>query len=301
VSQCTCGLWLGSPVRELTEPVAESSRGVSYRLLAGGFFAVLLAGALWAGFELGQERATSILQPELVELDEERLDLIAQREALREELAAALRERVISERSRQIDRETARALTDQLKEAQDARLDLSRELSYLKRLVQEGHRGAIRVQDLRIVSAGTPKAFRYSFTLTQVVPGFAESTGHIRFVIEGRSSDGVVTLSLEDLPSAEPRTLPIALEYLQSLSGSFALPDDFEPSGVLIGIDPSDDRLIPTSESFPWIPTTEAPVGSLGEAVTRVFWCDVIFRSPNPVPCIADGPTCLKKPTKSIG
>jgi hypothetical protein len=243
-----------------------------------------LAGALWAGFELGQERATSILRPELVELDKERLDLIAQREALREEVAAALRERVISERSGQIDRETARALTDQLKEAQDARLDLSRELSYLKRLVQEGHRGAIRVQDLRIVSEGPPKTFRYAFTLTQVVPGFAESTGHIRFEIEGRSSNGDVTLSLEDLPNAEPRTLPIALEYLQSLSGSFALPDDFEPSGVLIGVEPSDDRLIPTSESFPWIPTMETPVGSLGETLTGDAWYDVIFRLPHPGP-----------------
>ncbi|WP_296810183.1 DUF6776 family protein [Thiocapsa sp.] len=249
--------------------MTESLRRLSYRLLAGGLYAVLLAAALWAGFELGQERATSLMQPELAALDAERLDLIAQRDALRDELAAALRDRVISERSRQIDRETARALTDQLKEAQDARLDLSRELSYLKRLVQEGHRGAIRVQDLRIVSEGTAKAFRYSFTLTQVVPGFAESAGLIRFEIEGRNPSGVVTLSLEDLPSAEPRVLPIALEYLQSLSGSFALPADFEPSGVLIGIEPSDDRLIPTSESFPWAPTTEAPVGSLPEEFSR--------------------------------
>jgi hypothetical protein len=276
-------------------------RRLSYRLLAGGFYAVLLAAALWAGFELGQERVTSLMQPELVDLDKERLELIAQREALREELAAALRERVISERSHQIDRETTRALTDQLKEAQDARLDLNRELAYLKRLVQEGHRGAIRVQDLRIVSEGTPKLFRYAFTLTQVVPGFAESTGHIRFEIEGRNPSGVVTLSLEDLPSAEPRTLPIALEYLQSLSGSFALPDDFEPSGVLIGIEPSDDRLIPTSESFPWAPTTEAPVGSLLEELPRDARCDLIFRPPNCSPSLADGPARLKKPTKSIG
>ncbi|UHD14658.1 DUF6776 family protein [Thiocapsa bogorovii] len=249
--------------------MAEPLKRLSYRLLAGGVYAVLLAAALWAGFDLGQARVTTLMQPELSALDAQRLDLVAQRDALRDEIAAALRERVISERSHQIDRETARALTDQLKEAQDARLELSREISYLKRLVQEGGRGAIRVQDLRIVSDGTPKAFRYAFTLTQVVPGFAESTGHIRFEIEGRNASGVVTLSLEDLPSAEPRTLPIALEYLQSLSGSFALPDDFEPSAVLIGIEPSDDRLIPTSESFPWAPTAEAPLGSLLEALSR--------------------------------
>ncbi|EGV19882.1 DUF6776 family protein [Thiocapsa marina] len=240
---------------------------VSYRLLAGGVYAVVLAAAFWAGFELGQDRVTSLMQPDLAALEAERLDLAAQRDALRGELAAALREQVISERSRQIDRETARALTEQLKEAQDARLDLSRELSYLKRLVQDGNRGAIRVQDLRIVAEEVPAAFRYTFTLTQVVPGFAESTGHIRFELEGRNPSGVLTLSLEDLPSAEPQTLPIALEYLQSLSGSFTLPEDFVPSAVLIGIEPSDDRLIPTSESFPWAPTTEAPIGLLPAAL----------------------------------
>ncbi|QVL47930.1 MAG: hypothetical protein KFB96_20035 [Thiocapsa sp.] len=249
----------------------ESLRRLSYRLLAGGFYAVLLAAALWAGFELGQERVTSLMQPELAAFDAERLDVVAERDALRGALAAAMREQVIAERSRQIDREMARALTDQLKEAQDARLDLNRELLYLKRLVQEGDRGALRVQDLRLVSEGPPKAFRYTFTLTQVVPGFSESTGHIRFEIEGRTPSGAVTLSLADLPSAAPRALPIALEYLQSLSGTFELPGDFEPTGLLIGIEPSDDRLIPTSESFPWAPTIEAPSpgGSLEEALSK--------------------------------
>ncbi|CRI64339.1 exported hypothetical protein [Thiocapsa sp. KS1] len=243
--------------------MADSARRLSYRLLATGLYAVLLAAALWAGFELGQERVTSIVQPEVAALDAERLALLAERDALRDELASALRERVISERDRQIDRETARALTDQLKQAQDARLDLSRELSYLKRLVQEGGRGAIRVQDLRLASDGRPKAFRYAFTLTQVVPGFGESVGQIRFEIEGRNAGGEATLSLKELPSAEPRALPIALEYLQSLSGSFELPDDFEPTGLLIGIEPSDNRLIPTSESFPWAPTSDAPTPPL--------------------------------------
>ena len=254
-----------------TSPMPDSLRRLSYRLLAGGFYAVLLAAALWTGFEFGQKRVTSLLEPQLAALDTERLELVAVRDALRSDLAEAVREQVIAERSRQIDRETARALTQQLKEAQDARLDLSRELLYLKRLVQEGDRGAIRVHDLRLVSDGRPKAFRYAFALTQVVPGFAETRGHIRFEIEGRDPSGAVTLSLADLPSAEPRALPIALEYLQSLSGAFELPGDFEPTGLLIGVEPSDDRLIPTSESFPWAPTTEAPSpsGSLEEAASR--------------------------------
>jgi hypothetical protein len=237
--------------------MSDSFRRLSYRLLAGGLFAVLSAAALWAGFELGQARITAVARPEVIALEAERLGLIAERDALRNELAVAGRELVISERSRRIDRETARALQDQLKEAQDARLDLNRELSYLKRLVQEGGRGALRARDLRLTRAGGAKSFRYGFSVIQLVPGLGSSVGRVRFEIEGRDGTGPVVMALGDLPRAEPRVLPVELQHLQSLSGTFELPDDFEPTGILIGIEPSDDRLIPTSEIFPWAPATD--------------------------------------------
>jgi hypothetical protein len=235
----------------------DSFRRLSYRLLAGGLFAVLLASALLVGFELGLAQMTVVAQPEAIALEAEHLALVAERDALREELAVAGRELVISERNRKIDRETARALTDQLKEAQEARLDLNREISYLKRLVQEGGRGALRARDLRLARAAGSKAFRYDFSVIQLVPGLGSSVGQVRFQIEGRDGTGPVVLPLSDLPRAEPRALPVELQHLQSLSGTFELPDDFEPTGILIGIESSDDRLIPTAESFPWTPTTD--------------------------------------------
>lgn len=238
----------------------DSFRRLSYRLLAIGFYAVLLAATLWTGYELGQRRASELMRPQTETRDAERLALIAARNRLSEELVVALRERVIAERSSQIDRETARALADQLKASQVTQLSVNKELSYLKQLVQEGGRGALRAADLRLASDGRPNAFRYAFTVTQLAPGFGPAKAEVRFQIEGQDSQGTATLSLKDLPEAEPRTLPVELEHLQSLTGTFALPDDFEPTGILILIESSDERLIPISESFPWAPTGTEPV-----------------------------------------
>ncbi|MCG6897531.1 MAG: hypothetical protein LJE61_01850 [Thiocapsa sp.] len=234
------------------DSMTDSFRRLSYRLLAIGLYAVLLAAAFWGGFELGVRRLSSGWELQLAALTAEVRSVVAERESLREGLATALRERVILERSHQIDREAARALTDQLKQAQDARLALNRELSYLKRLVQEGGRGAMRVQDLHLMAGDGTGAFRYSFTVTQMVPGFGEAEGRVRFEIEGHNGDTAMTLSLSDLPAAEPRELRVAFEHFQTLSGTFELPDGFEPSGVVVGIEPSSESLIPTLESFPW-------------------------------------------------
>lgn len=244
--------------------MTDSFRRLSYRLLAVGLCAVLVAAAFWSGFELGARRVSSGWGQELAAAGSEVRSLVAERASLREELATALRERVIMERDHQIDREAARVLMDQLKQAQDTRLALNRELSYLRRLVQEGGRGVMRVQDLRIMEGDHPGAFRYSFTVTQMVPGFGESAGRVRLEIEGRDRAGAVTLSLSELPAADPRELRVAFEHFQSLSGSFVLPDGFKPSGVVVGIEPSGERVIPTLESFPWAletrdPSSEAP------------------------------------------
>lgn len=238
----------------------DSFRRLSYRLLAIGFYAVLLAATLWTGFELGQRRVSELMSAQIGAREAERVALVAQRDRLSDELALALRERVIAERSSQIDRETARALGDQLKQSQVAQLSLNKELSYLRQLVQEGGRGALRAADLRLASDGRPNVFRYAFTVTQLAPGFGPARAEVRFRIEGHNSQGAASLSLKELPDAQPRALPVQLEHLQSLSGSFALPDDFEPTGILIEIEPSDDSLIPIVESFPWAPTAAEPV-----------------------------------------
>lgn len=232
----------------------DSFRRFSYWLLVLAILAVSVAAALWGGFELGRRQATETLRPELETLIVQRLALTEERDRLREALTAAQREQVIQERSHQIDREAARALTDRLKQAQDDRLALNRELSYLKRLVQEGGGGAMRIQDLRLATTDDPLAYAYHFTVTQIIPGFGESEGKVRVEIQGRDAEGTSTYDLSKLPSAEPRQLEFKFEHFQTLSGTFELPSDFDPETISIAVDPVSDRLMPTVQSFPWEP-----------------------------------------------
>lgn len=224
-----------------------------WRLLLLALYAVLIAAAFWVGFELGQARVTAILQPEL---STSQGQIGAFRDALsnaHDELAALKQESVVLERSRQIERETTRSLQEQLKQAQDERLELVKESKYLKRLIRDGGKGAVRVHDLRLTSGEAAGQYRYGFTVTQLVPGVGESSGRVVLQVEGERDGKDVSLSLEDLPGAHPSKLPMRFEFFQNFQGNFRLPEGLAPRGVSITIEPAADDMLRTSEAFPWV------------------------------------------------
>jgi hypothetical protein len=59
--------------------------------------------------------------------------------------------------------------------------------------------------------------------------------------------------------------LEVALEHLQTLSGTLELPEGFDPSAISIDVEPADDRLIATSERFPWSESASTPPPGLSE------------------------------------
>ncbi len=157
---------------------------------------------------------------------------------------------MIIERSRRIDQETIRALKDQVKSGQDARLLLRRELFYLKRLIRDGGKGAVQVRDLYLTPGSVPTKFHYSFTIVQIIQGVEQASGEVSLAIQGLDDGKTVTLTLHELPSAQPAQLTMDLEHFQTLQGAFEIPAGFEPKAVLIGIEPSSELLLPTSEVF---------------------------------------------------
>jgi hypothetical protein len=244
-------------------------RRVSYALLILGLALALLLGTLWLGYALGLRHGVAPAPAPVAAGVEETQHTasLAEAAALREALADAQRGRVIAERTLQIDRETTRALQERLKEEQDARLALNREISYLKQLVQDGGRGALRAEDLRVTATEQPRIFRYGFTVTQLATGFGQASGRVRITFEGDDDSGRVRLTLADLPAAEPQVLNVALEHLQTLTGTFTLPEGFVPAAILIDVEPTDERLIETSERFPWTLFDGAPpLGLVREA-----------------------------------
>lgn len=219
-----------------------------WHLLAVAGYAVLVAAAFWLGFELGRRDTTTIT----ADGSPDPCAVSAQTAlTLQAEITALRQEGVVLERTRQIALETNRSLQDQLKQVQAERLALIKEASYLKRLMQEGGRGAVRVADLRLTRGDG--VVRYAFTLTQLSPGFGESRGEVKLLVTGTAQGQERSFDLGQLPYADPRRLTMRFEHFQRFQGEFSLPADLVPTMVALTLAPEGDQLAATSESFPWV------------------------------------------------
>jgi hypothetical protein len=224
-----------------------------WRLLALAFAAVLVAGAFVIGFELGLTRGNAMAEPAIAALMEERGALIGEANALRDEVSKLRQESSVLERSRQIERETNKALQAQLKDAQDERLALLKEGIYLKRLIREGGKGAVSVHDLVLSAGEKPGDVRYSFVVTQLIPDFGETKGRVSLGVAGLLDGKERMLSLEELPGASPKELAMQFDQMQSFRGELTLPEGFVPGSLKVTITPEGDRLTGNSETFPWV------------------------------------------------
>jgi hypothetical protein len=222
-----------------------------WRLLALGFYTLVVAGAFWGGFNLGERQASTLASAALT-AQAPPPPSASELAALKDEVTVLRQESVVLERGRQIEHETNRSLQEQLKLSQVERLALVKEISYLKRLVQEGSKGTVRVHDLRLTPEPGSDIVRYVFTVTQLIPGFGESSGQVLLRLSGTRGGKEISMGLEQLPGAEPRRLSMRFEHFQNFQGEFRLPPDFEPASVIITLDPEGEQLAETSETFPW-------------------------------------------------
>lgn len=237
--------------------MAQNPARIWWRLLALSFYALVLAGGFWAGFELGGARVAATVAVELDRLAKERDSTAAQLAELQLKVTDLQQESAVLERSRQIERETGKSLQDQLKLAQAERLELIQDLSYLKRLVQEGGRGAVKVHDLRVRQGPSPGEFDYNFTITQLIQDFGETRGRVLLELTGSRDGEDVVLGLSDLPVADPLELEMAFEHFQTFRGRLEVPAGFSPRVLTVAIRPSSEQITETSSAFPWDPAPD--------------------------------------------
>lgn len=229
--------------------MSDSFRRLSFRLLASGALTLALAATFLAGFELG---GGTLAPGDHASADSLRAHLLEERETLSALLAESERQRVILDRTVQIDQEAFRVLQARLAQVQDASLELNRELTYLKRLIRKDGKGAIQVYAMDITPHEQEDTFLYSFTITQLVQGFGRSTGRVRLSLEGIRKEENLTLDLEQLPAAQPDELSMDFEHFQNFQGSLQIPHDFEPTSIIVAIEPNSKLLLKTSVMFPW-------------------------------------------------
>lgn len=210
---------------------------------------VAIGAVAVAAFFVGTrfERETSVpLIDRLGVLEEERNALFATVLDLKQQ-------RIVLERSQQIDREANKIAAKQLKEAQDERLALEKEVSFLRRLMQEGGGGILQPRDFKLETAVEPGSFVYSFTIQQLIPDFGESTGSVEIKVVGKRDGKEITLPLDKLAGSEPERHQMEFKHFQSFAGSIQMPDDIEPENLVVEIKPKTAKLSPVSETFSWV------------------------------------------------
>jgi hypothetical protein len=213
------------------------------RLLA----ALLLLVALGASFIGG----TIFSRRQFQGLEDRLRAAVGQREALAAELAEAKRRSIFLERNQQIDREANRDAQNRLEAAQDKRLALEKEVALLKRLIREGGGGVLQIDDFKLTPAGG-RTYNFSFTLSQLVQDFGESTGTVEIQVIGKQKGKDVTLSLDKLEGSTLTSHTMKFRHFQHFDGEIKLPEGLEPVNLVVEVKPTTKKLIPVAETFPW-------------------------------------------------
>ncbi len=206
--------------------------------------AAAVGAAFFAGVQLEREASSSLV---------DQIGAIEQgRDALAAEVAELRQQSIVLERSQQIDREANKTAAKQLKEAQDERLAVEKEVSFLRRLIEEGGGGILQPKDFKLKETDESGVFGYSFTIQQLIPDFGESVGSIEIRVTGKRDGKELTLSLDKLEGSQPVTHKMEFKHFQSFEGSVKVPDDFEPEDLVVEIKPTTAKLIPVTETFAW-------------------------------------------------
>lgn len=224
--------------------LSDQGRSAVVVLFVLTLFGVALGGSFFAGIHLERETA----KPLIVSVGK----IKQERDALLEQVAELKQQSIVMERSHQIDHEASRILSEQLKAAQDKRLAIEKESSFLRRLIREGGGGILQAKDFKLKEGGDPGEFAYSFTIRQLIGDFGESVGDVEVKLSGKQAGEEIVVPLRELAGSKPRSHKLKLKHFQTFEGSVQVPEDFEPENLVVEIKPKTANLIPGSETFPW-------------------------------------------------
>jgi hypothetical protein len=218
----------------------------AFALFAVVGLGILVGTAFFAGVKAERD-ATKELAERVRKKDQEGQALAGQVAELKEQS-------ILLERSLQIDREANRTVSEQLKTVQDERLAAEKEVSFLRRLIQNGGGGILRPKDFKLKESPQDGQYRYSVTIQQLIQDFGESVGSVDIKVIGKRGGKEVTLPLSELEGSEPKKHKLKLKHFQIIEGMIRIPDDLDPENLVVEISPETPELIPVSETFSWYP-----------------------------------------------
>lgn len=193
----------------------------------------------WSLFEFGRYRAgydQSAARIERDALERERKHLARQVEDLREQ-------KVVLERTSQIDRQSYSDLQTTLKNLQNEILELKEELAFYRGIVSpRDTTPGLRLQSFHVVPSGVPRHYRYTVVLTQVLKNGATTRGKVRMNIDGMRKGRQASFSLAQLSEKHINEIDYKFKYFQNIEGEIVLPAGFVAQRVTVQVLPDGRR-----------------------------------------------------------
>ena len=239
---------MGAERKIKTPRIVQSSSGAT-RWFVVFFLGALVGGAGWFGFDYGREWAGlshSDTGRTVKRLRQSVDALTRERDELRQQLTAM-------ERSSQIDREASRLAQEELKQIQEERQELEKDLEFLRNLVEDEGKGALRIKEFKLAAGKKKRGYSYSFTVTQMKEDFGVAKGRVDISVQGTLEGAAKTLKLAEITADKKKSHKFRFRHFQNIQGQIKLPEGFTPDSLIVEVAPETKKLPPLRESFDWV------------------------------------------------
>lgn len=132
-------------------------------------------------------------------------------------------------------------------------LKLNQELHFYRTLYSPNtDNSAIQVKVFNLHKDKITKRYVYDLVLTSVPKKKENASGVIGLSVDGEQQGILKRLVFEDISEVTDTSLKFSFKYFQKISGSFSLPDDFEPSSVRVEVLRDKKKSKPIVTSYNW-------------------------------------------------
>lgn len=209
---------------------------------------LLLAGGTWGAYLYGKMAAGL----GVTTLEERNAALERQTQEMRRAQQELHEQKVLAERSAQVDRQATEELKRNLATLQDKAMELEQELAFYRSISLPGDdKEELSVRALQVTRGAGPHDFHYKVMLIQDAEKEAAAQGVAKLRVEGSMGGKAKVLTLAELGGAQGGTVAFNFRYFQLLEGELRLPEGFVPRRVVVEVS-RQGRSGAISRAFEW-------------------------------------------------
>jgi len=162
-------------------------------------------------------------------------------------------EMVLVQRSAKVELEAVEEMKKALRDKDLELLKFNQELHFYRTLyTPNSDNSALQVKVFYLHKDLITNRFVYDLVLTSVPKKNERVSGVIGLSVDGEQQGILKRLVFEDISEITDASLMYSFKYFQKISGSFSLPDDFEPSNVRVEVLRDNSREEPIAISYNW-------------------------------------------------